>query len=360
MDVAACANQEKDSMFIDTRVCILFAALLPGIATASAQQHPPTGQPAARNVHLNVVVASKTGPPVAGLRQQDFTLMDNKSIQPITSFKAVTAGQEPVEVILVIDAVNTRFDTVAYERSNIQKFLQANGGHMALPMTIAVLTDKSVQIQKGFSTDGNELSTSLDHYTIGLREIPRDTGFWGASDRAQISLNALRQLTTYAATLPGRKIVLWISPGWPLLSGARIDLDSKQQQQIFGDVVSFSTQLRQANVTLYNINPLGPGEPLIRTDYYLAFVKGVSKPSQTDIGDLGLQVLAIQSGGLALESNSDVVGMLKRCLSDMDSWYEITFDKAVADQPNEYHHIEIRLDKPGLTARTRDGYYAQP
>ena len=130
--------------------------------------------------------------------------------------------------------------------------------------------------------------------------------------------------------------------------------------QVFGDIVSFSTQLREANVTLYNINPLGVGEPLGRTDYYRDFLKGVSKPGQTDIADLALQVLAVQSGGLAIESNSDVAGMLKRCLSDTESWYEITFSMPPAERPDEYHHIEIRLDKPGLTARTRDGYYAQP
>jgi hypothetical protein len=30
------------------------------------------------------------------------------------------------------------------------------------------------------------------------------------------------------------------------------------------------------------------------------------------------------------------------------------------DGPNEYHALEIKLGKPGLTARTRTGYYAQP
>jgi VWFA-related protein len=90
------------------------------------------------------------------------------------------------------------------------------------------------------------------------------------------------------------------------------------------------------------------------------FVKGISKPSQTDIGDLGLQVLAIQSGGLVFQTNSDIAGLLKKCLADAESWYRISFDPAVAEHPNEYHHVEVRLDKPGLTVRTRDGYYAQP
>jgi hypothetical protein len=71
-------------------------------------------------------------------------------------------------------------------------------------------------------------------------------------------------------------------------------------------------------------------------------------------------VLATQSGGLAIEGDSDVTGNIKRCLNDVQSWYEITFDPLPADKPNEYHHIEIKLDKPGLIARTRTGYYANP
>jgi VWFA-related protein len=327
---------------------------------ASAQQISPVAAHATRSIRLNVVVAPKSGPPVTGLQEQDFTLMDNKSPEPITSFKAVSSGQEPVKVILLIDAVNTNFDRVAYVRQQVQKFLRANGGNLAHPTSIAVLTDKGTQMQKDFSADGNALSASLDHYTIGLREITRASGIWGANERVQISLTAVRQLAAYAATIPGRKIVLWVSPGWPLLSGVRIDLDSKQQQQIFGDVVAFSKELQQSNITLYNINPLGPEENLFRANFYQEFVQGVSESSQTDLADLSLQVLAVQSGGLSLNGSSDVTGSLKRCLADTESWYEISFETRVAERPNEYHHIQITVDKPGLSTRTRDGYYAQP
>jgi hypothetical protein len=111
---------------------------------------------------------------------------------------------------------------------------------------------------------------------------------------------------------------------------------------------------------LYNVNPLGPEESPLRADFFQDFVKGVSKPNQTDLADLSLQVLAVQSGGLALHGTSDVAGNLRKCLADTESWYEITLDAAIAERPNEYHHIQVTLDKPGLTARTRDGYYAQP
>lgn len=131
------------------------------------------------SVRLNVVVESKSGTTITGLQQQDFTVMDNKSAQSITSFKAVSSGQEPVKVILLIDAVNTGFNRVAFDRDEVQKFLRANGGNLTHPTTIAILTDKGSQMQKDFSGDGNALSAFLDHNTSGLREITRSTGIWG-------------------------------------------------------------------------------------------------------------------------------------------------------------------------------------
>ncbi|MBB6144542.1 VWFA-related protein [Silvibacterium bohemicum] len=344
-------------MNIRMRICLITVILLHAGVAAFPQENSAA---TSRTVRLNVIVSAKSGTPVSGLGEQDFSLLDNKAPRSIQSFKVVSSSQEPVKVILLIDAVNTNFDRVAYVRNEVQKFLKANDGKLANPTTIAVLTDDGTQMQKGFTQDGNALNASLEHYTIGLRQLTRSTGIWGANDRVQISLTAVQQLAAYALTIPGRKIVLWVSPGWPLLSGNRFDLDSKQQRQIFANVVAFSKELQQANLTLYNINPLGPEESLFREDYYQDFLKGVSKAGQTDLADLSLQVLAVQSGGLSLNGQSDVAGNLEKCLSDTESWYEVTFATSVAEQRDEYHHIQITVDKPGLTARTRDGYYAQP
>jgi hypothetical protein len=67
----------------------------------------------------------------------------------------------------------------------------------------------------------------------------------------------LQQLVQQEAPRPGRKIIVWVSPGWPLLSGPEVQLDSKQEQGIFENIVSFSTLMRQARVTLYSVDSLG-------------------------------------------------------------------------------------------------------
>jgi hypothetical protein len=75
--------------------------LLPlcGPLKAAAQQPPPA--PNGNNkICLDVVVTPKSGPPVAGLQQQDFTLLDNKAAQTIVSFQALQGSTAPVEVIV--------------------------------------------------------------------------------------------------------------------------------------------------------------------------------------------------------------------------------------------------------------------
>src|SRR6202789_1026386 len=347
-------------MITSNRVaCFILVTLLctEGISAQESSAAPPPA--AASKIYLDVVVSPKSGPPVADLQEQDFTLLDNKSPRTLTSFQAFSGREAPIKVVLVIDAVNTGTQSVAYERVQIDKFLRAEGGHLAYPVALAVFTDKGISIAAELSSDGNALSDALDKQDIAIRAIGRSAGVYGAAERLQYSLAALHQLTASLAAQPGRKIVLWVSPGWPLLSRPRVQLSSKQQQQIFSDVVGFSTQLRLAGVTLYSVNPVGSAESMLRASYYKDFLKGVSNPHQVAAGNLGLPVLAVQSGGLALELNNDLAALLQACVSDVAPYYEISFDAASVERPAEYHQLEIKLAKPGLSARTRQGYYAE-
>ena len=347
-------------MTMERFVCLLFALELAARACAPAQDSMPSQNSApSQGIRIAVVVDAKSGQPVAGLMQQDFTVLDNKTPRPITSFRVVNAASEPVHVILLVDAVNMPYQALAYTRQGIEEFLKANEGKLAYPTTLAVLTDQGAKIVQDFSSDGNALNDIFHSQQIGLRQITR-TSEWGGIERLQISLEAFHQLAAFAAKNPGRKVVIWISPGWPLISGPNVTLSARDAQHIFNDVVSISNQLRQDKLTLYNVNPAGVDESLARADLYQAFLKAPTKPNTIEPGALGLQVLAIHSGGIAIESNSDVAGNIETCLNEFRSWYEIAFDPLPADRPNEYHHIEVRLDQRALTVHTTDGYYANP
>jgi VWFA-related protein len=348
-------------MSIAARSGLYLLLIFASNSTFSAAQQAPLSKQGGSAIHLDVVVAPKSGPAIAGLQQQDFTVTDNKLPQTITSFQAVGGNAAHVEILLVVDAVNIDFQRVAFAREQIDKFLRADGGHLSQPTSLAFFTDKGVQIQQGVSTDGNALSAVLNQYMIGLRDIRRSSQYEGA-ERFNLSLQALGELVAQEAGRPGRKLILWVSPGWPLLSGpaTAATIDEKQQQQIFSDIVRLSTQLREARITLYSIDPLGAGENELRATYYQEFLKGVREPSQVQPGNLALEVVATQTGGLAVNFDNDVSALLRECVADSQAYYELTFDAPPADKGDEYHQLEVKVARPGLTARTRQGYYAQP
>ncbi len=348
------------NMWIDVSRRVIFLLTLFVVPLAAGQQSGPPAPPASGAITLDVVVTRNSSTSVSDLQQQDFTLLDNKVPQSVTSFQSVKEREAPIDVILVVDAVNANFSTVAYERDQLDKFLRTDLGALIHPTSLVVLTDTGIQILEDFSNDGNKLSASLDRYTGELRVIQRSAGFYGATERFQISLSGLHVLVEREALRPGRKMMIWISPGWPLLSGPEVELSSKAQQQLFGDIVSLSTELLNDRITLYSVDPFGAQGNIGRTSYWQSFVKGINKPSQALPANLALQVLADQSGGLALYANNEITALLDTCLADARAYYELSFEPSAGGGSDQYHRLEIRVTKPGFTARTRHGYYSQP
>src|SRR5208282_109455 len=260
------------------RLSRLFLALLLSLSAASGQNAPqpqlqprpdqPAKAPAPkgtdRQITIEVQVTDKSGAPVRGLQKQDFTLLDDKQPQNILSFRAVDGGAastaDPVEIILVIDAVNSSFQSVARERDQVKKFLLRNGGKLADPVSLVIFSDAGADIQNGSFRDGNALATLLDQKELGLRTITRSQGFWGAKERFEMSLKTMRSFGEYEGARPGRKLVIWVSPGWPLLSGPNVHFYGKDLEQFFNSIVEFSTGLRQARVTIYSLDPLGTSD----------------------------------------------------------------------------------------------------
>jgi VWFA-related protein len=349
-------------MFINARICFLLLVSMVYAAAGAVQEPSPATQPGTDTINLDVVVTAKSGPPVSGLQQQDFTILDNKVPQTITSFHVVRGREAPIEVVLVVDDVNTGIEHIAYERSEIDKFLKTDGGQLAHPVILGFLTDAGLQVEGDFSNDGNALSAALDKYTLGLHSILRSGGIYSAQERFQVSMKALFELGTHEAGRPGRKLILWISPGWPIFSspGVEQQMDAKQQQQIFDNVVGLSNLLRQGHITLYSIDPLGSADFGGRAFRWESFTKGISKPSQAEWGNLALQVIATQSGGVVRTSSNDISGSMKESLGDTLAYYEISFSPPLDQKRDEYHHLEVRMADRKLTARTSQGYYAQP
>ena len=133
--------------------------------TLKPRPRPTPGSPQGR-IQLDILVTTKQGSPVAGLDPKDFIILDNKKAQSILSFRpidVVPQNAEPeAQVILLLDLLNASFEQASVVALQMTKYLQQNGGHVADPTSIAVVSDQGVRLQPTPSTDGNQLAAQLN------------------------------------------------------------------------------------------------------------------------------------------------------------------------------------------------------
>lgn len=332
-----------------------------GVPAAPAQSGaaaPPAPATDDRRVTIDIAVTDKSGHPIGGLGAGDFTVLDNDQPQKLLAFQAVDAqgpSAAPVHAVIVVDSINSGVTVVAREREQLGEFLKENGGELAYPTAFAFITDGGLKVQQGSSRDGNAIFAHLTGTDSELRIIGRSQGFYGAADRLERSLGQLSQLAALEAKQPGRKLVLFISPGWPMLSMAAIEADLKQRTWTFNSIVQLTNGLRQARVTLYTLDPfnLGRHNPF----FYQSYLKGVTKISQAEYPDLSLQVLSEHTGGQVIVNGNDIKGEIDTALRDATTYYSLSFAAATGGEGVQYHALRVKVDKPGLTVRTTAGYY---
>jgi len=187
--------------------------------------------------------------------------------------------------------------------------------------------------------------------------VGRNAGAAGVVDRFQLSVQNFGRIVHALSEHPGRKLLIWVGPGWPVLASPNAEIYWKEQQQLFRSIVGFTTQLRQGQITLYSVSQ---GMTDMNTYVYQGYLKGVKKAQNATMANLDLKVLSEQSGGLVIPPSNDIAPEIARCVEDASAYYTISFAPPRADGANEYHQLKVQVDKHGLTARTDTGYYDQP
>jgi VWFA-related protein len=288
-------------------------------------------------------------------------LFDNNQPRDLVSVQAASAmnpnADPPVEVFLVYDAINMPFLFRANQRQLLVDYFNQNNKVLDLPTSLLVLTDKGISEQSQPTRDGAALLRILDKSYSGFMQIKRYEGLDGAMLREEDSLKALSLFALQQSKRPGRKLFIWLGSGWTIYSNPSSIGGPKTRQHIYNYIASLSTALREARMTLYDVIPVSG---LGRVDVYMQYVKGVRDTNHVDTGDLLLPVLITQTGGQVLEGSSDLASQIERCIADAKTYYVLTYNPPPAAHSNEYHSIEVKVDKPGLKARTRTGYYSQP
>ena len=272
-------------------------------------------------INLDVVVTDNSGNQISGLGSNNFSLLDNGQPQKILSFRAfdgVSAKPDPpVAVILLIDTIKMPFDLAAFEREEVERFLRRNGGHLAQPVSIFGLSDTGCWTLARPSGDGNALAEEIrsDRLVFIRRQLlGNGTGEFvdsGHEDPAGLkALKALGDIATAEKRKPGRKLLVWVGPGWNMGSGVEFeslpDYESVQRRErerakqvTFNTIYWFSTLLREARISLHSFS-VGQTDPDPHSLLYLNFLKGVESVQQASLKNLDRRVLAIQSGGRGL------------------------------------------------------------
>ena len=337
-------------------------------------------------IKLDVVVTDNLGKPISGMARKDFKLLDNGLPNKILTFHAYdgtsTGPDPPVKIILLVDTLNLPERLASYERREVERFLQQNGGRLAEPVSLVELSNMGVLTVGQPSANGNALAAEFAHNKNleWIRRVPG--GLRGESLDSLFSepptLSALKALGDIATTerqRPGRKLLIWVGPGWGVGSGAYSD-STGPRQDTFDTIEWFSTLLREARIALYSFS-VGETNADGRSLNYLSFLSGVKSVQQATFMHLNRKVLAVQTGGRVLEPSADLTGgpvpaltdfkpnanlvlQINSCVQEAATFYTLSFDPSHANRPDEYHDLKVQVDAPGLTTRTTTGYYDQP
>jgi VWFA-related protein len=312
-------------------------------------------------ISLDLVVTDKTGKPVGELEPLDLALLDNNRPRKILSFRRTLGSRgsqfdPPVEVILVIDAVNLPYQAVTQQRLEVEKFLRLNNGQLAFPTSVFLFSSQGLHVQPAPSKDGNALANTLDKAKGTVRARDLSGGVYSLVEQFQDSFKTMQGIAENEARKPGRKVLIWVGPGWPLLTERFFIESNESRQNYFRQLVTLTKQLREARITAYNVAPIVG----VTRELYKDYLKPVAEARKMEIGDLALEVLAVNTGGRVLDPSNDLAALILQCESDIGPYYTVTFEPPQAAGADEFHSLRVQVSGDGLTARTDVGYYNEP
>lgn len=350
---------------------------------------------------LNVMVTDAEGRSASGLTQQDFALIDGAQSRQITSFRGVKgdAANINAHVLLVLDAVNSSVRNLAVQHKEIEKYLTKNRGRIAYPISLVLVSGSGSRVEPP-SRDADILVDELRRLTTGLHAMDcgdpssdgspksytafgrvdaldsldraNDTGDSRAGTSGQAreakclnqrfmsSVSALNKLVKGQVDVPGRAIVIWVGPGWPLLTGPGFRPDTPAaRRKHFDYLAELSLSLREAQVTLDSVSSpdlFRHPEPGAETSATVA----PAAADEADPRDFALPLLVRQTGGQVLSGSKDLAGEIAASINDANAYYVLSFDAQPAAGVGEYRTLDVKVDKPGLTVRTNAAYFAAP
>jgi VWFA-related protein len=373
---------------------ILCAALALALSPYVPQlpQSPELGpviRSTSRLVEIEVLVSDKDGA-VMDLAEDDFVVTDRGKRQnaklfgagsvvrspsrgaavPANTFanrQTVAGATPPAVTILLLDGLNTRFEDQNRAKQQLIRALgQIDLGEKdriaiyVLGKSLRILSDFAdpEQTRKVLAAYRGRLNTEMDAseplaWSTGDPALDSFIDFTNSIsakeenlDRARITLAALSAIANHAASVPGRKNLLWVTGSVPV------------------PTESVARFFNTANLSVYPIDARGlVGLPpqLTASTPGTRRNTGINQPVSLGATGLGsFEDLAQETGGRAWINGNDLGRAVRNALQDSAATYTLGFQPDPTTLDGKYHElrVELRVKRPGLALRYRRGYLA--
>jgi VWFA-related protein len=376
--------------------------------TSSSQQPQEPGPPPLFRVEIDAVeidalVTNADGNPVTDLTADDFEVFEGDRRQTITSFAQVNIPTTVDEQSRVAsdriepdvqrnDSTEGRLYVIAFgdvdrslalrTRNFLRQFIQEYFGVEDRAAVVSLGRSRRADAQD-FTSNRRLLLNAIDRFTGDFVDPPnydatttlppefqdfvKETGVAVPSvaqdmaleliTRASSTMGALRQLAEFMATIGGRrKAVLFISTGIPVNMFTVID-NPRVAMSVAAEQAREAVRAAMlGNVTMYTIDPRG-----LTTGGTPAAVQNAQPRGQFG-AELAaadsLRALADVTGGFALADSNNFAGAFDRIVRENSAYYVLGYQSTNNRRDGGYRRIRVRVARPGVRVKTRDGYLA--
>jgi len=379
-------------------------------------------------VNIDVWATDKQGNPVTDLKREDFVVLRDGSPVDISNYYVVQDGREVNPESLAEEAVGgappslpllpnrkaalapehqlwlvvyiDNFNIDPTERNRVlpavHSFLKRTLRDGDQAMLVSYV--RSLEVHQPFTTNSDlllgalyDLRDSSGLAVIRSREQQETMQRIDHSDSAdqallyarqyaeeqmnsvEYSVDALERMISSLAGLPGRKAVVHVSSGIPMLAGEEMFhavAEKFNTPQPYAEIGRHDTsrsfekvdRIANANrVTFYTVDAGGLQNLKFGSAEYGGFVDPKFRRTLDSIVPENLQaplrLMALETGGKAIVNQNNILPALVSAAEDFRYFYSLGISAADAST-GRYHSIEVKLKNPrkGVKLRHREGY----
>jgi VWFA-related protein len=323
----------------------------------------PTLHVYSRETIVNVTVTDAKGNPVHGLKQSDFTISEDGQPQPIRSFAEygfdlqppppippklppnvytnfqATPATGPVNILLIDALHSSPVDAVLSLRAAEQYILAMPAGTQ---LAVFWLADSGLHMLQGLTTDPALLLRAVrtNRVDIGKNGDDRYT-------IDKLTIASLNQIAAYLSAIKGRKNLLWMAPGPPIIlvrdgGYGWHDRDTTRVHRVMDTYELFTAE----QIAVSPIDSRG-----------VRYCPG--RPCALDFSTLQAEAIAEGTGGEAFYNNNDLKALLSQAVHDGSNFYTLSYIPPRQEEDGHYHTIKVETTRPGLHLVYRAGYNSE-